>query len=197
MSVLMSTSALEHLWSVGVSKHTSRLPCMSGAAIRRLYLELCDASHFAQLVAFRSRLGYGRPGRLRVLVLLFTQLLKRGKSSTCLLIGGCVLSCTRLWLLYEDTKILMSCTSHAILHSSFVKQAWKTGHIPIIFLSIINNTFFPFLKAPCPCVSVQLDMEIPAVSYILSVFESLLLQTVQCIFHPQMPQIRQLRCTQD
>lgn len=58
--------------------------------------------------------------RLSVLLLIFTQPLKCGKSSTCLLVGGYVLSRTRLWLIYEDTKILTAWTSHAVFHGSFL-----------------------------------------------------------------------------
>lgn len=64
---------------------------------------------------------------LSVLMPMFAQLLKRGKSSTCLLIEGYILSCTRLWLLYKDTKIIMAWTSRAIFHSSFFKTSVENG----------------------------------------------------------------------
>lgn len=100
--------------------------------------------------------------RLSVLVLIFTQLLRCGKSSTCLLIGGYILSCTRLWLLYKDTKIRIAGTSHAIFHCSFFKTSMENGSCTHHFsLNSQYHFFFAFLKHP---VSMHLNIEIPAVS---------------------------------
>lgn len=80
---------------------------------------------------------------LRVLVPIFAQLLQHGKSSTCLLIEGYILSCTSLWLLYKDTKIIMAWTSHAIFHSSLFKTSMENGSCTCNFS--LHNKYHFFL----------------------------------------------------